>query len=148
MPDNQDIEKEIIDAIRKEDPNLNNDSIVRIEQIIKTVSMESHFHGPIPHPEILKGYNDVIPDAAERILKMAENQAIHRQDVEKEVVSSGIRNETLGLVMAFLIVVGTIGSGIFLIFANKGLLGLSSVIAAIVGAASIFIIGKNKGNKN
>ena len=30
------------------------------------------FDGPIPHPSILKGYNDVVPGAAERILAMAE----------------------------------------------------------------------------
>ena len=79
---------------------------------------------------------------------MAENQAKHRHLIENKIVSNSIRNETLGLVMAFIIVVGTIGSGILLIFADKGLLGLSSVIAAIVGAASIFIIGKNKNKVN
>ena len=148
MSDNYSLEKEIINVIRKEDPSIKKESIVKIEQLIKTVSLEQSFQGPIPHPEILKGYNKVVPDAAERILKMAEKQASHRQFIEKKVVSSGIRNETLGLIMAFVIVVGTIASGIFLIFTDKGLLGLSSVIVAIVGAASVFIIGKKSNRKH
>ena len=79
---------------------------------------------------------------------MAEGQASHRQYIEKRIVSSGTRNETIGLFMAFTIVMVTIGGGIILIFNDKGLLGLSSIIAAIVGAASIFIIGKSKEKKS
>lgn len=30
--------------------------------------------GPLPHPELLKGYDEVIKDGAERIMKMAERE--------------------------------------------------------------------------
>jgi uncharacterized membrane protein len=36
--------------------------------------MAQSWKGPLPPPEVLKGYNEAIPDGAERILKMAENQ--------------------------------------------------------------------------
>ena len=39
------------------------------------------FQGPIPPPNVLEAYERLVPGAAERILKMAENQAAHRQIV-------------------------------------------------------------------
>ena len=46
--------------------------------------MGKRFTGPIPPPEILHQYREVLPDAPERILSMAEKQQNHRMDLEKE----------------------------------------------------------------
>ncbi|MBW2608107.1 MAG: DUF2335 domain-containing protein [Deltaproteobacteria bacterium] len=48
------------------------------------------FSWPLPPPEILAKYNSVLPDAAERIISMAENQATHRQRIESKVIESNI----------------------------------------------------------
>ena len=47
--------------------------------------------GPLPSPEDLAKYNMIVPDAAERLLCMAENQQAHRMELEKKVVSSDIQ---------------------------------------------------------
>ena len=39
-------------------------------------AIRSEFSGPLPHPEILAKYEDILPGAATRILEMAEEQAI------------------------------------------------------------------------
>ncbi len=36
------------------------------------------FSGPLPHPQILAQYNQAVPNAADRIIKMAESQSNHR----------------------------------------------------------------------
>jgi len=41
------------------------------------------FQGPLPPPALLKQYEENFPGAAERIFKMAEKQAEHRQTLEK-----------------------------------------------------------------
>jgi uncharacterized membrane protein len=41
------------------------------------------FSGPIPPPDLLERYNQIIPEGADRILKMAEKQSAHRQKIEK-----------------------------------------------------------------
>ena len=46
------------------------------------------YSGPLPSPEALEKYNQVLPGAAERILAMAENQGKHRQDIERKVIES------------------------------------------------------------
>lgn len=52
---------------------------------------ESSWQGPLPPPEILQGYEAAFPGAAERILRMAEDQGAHRRDMEKQAL--GIQKE-------------------------------------------------------
>ncbi len=59
---------------------------------------------PFPPPEWLDAYNKVLPDGADRVVKLTEKQASHRQ-----------RLELLGLIFAFVIVLVVIGGGIALI---------------------------------
>ena len=59
--------------------------------------------GPLPAPQILLQYNQIIPGAADRIIVMAEQQAIHRQNLEKIVVKSGARDSLLGLIFGLII---------------------------------------------
>jgi len=42
------------------------------------------FSGPIPHPAILGGYEQVCPGAADRIIAMAEKEQAHAHAVEVE----------------------------------------------------------------
>jgi uncharacterized membrane protein len=68
------------------------------------------FSGPLPPPNILARYNEVVPDAAERILRMAENQATHRQAIERKVVEGNVTAQALGVklgaILAGLVIVG------------------------------------------
>lgn len=43
------------------------------------------FVGPLPHPNTLQGYEQACKGAANRIIKMAENQFQHRQNIEGKV---------------------------------------------------------------
>ncbi len=65
--------------------------------------------GPLPDPAELEGCNRVIPNGAERIIKMAELQTSHRMEIEKHVVfsqqSQAVRGQYFGL-LAVLISVG------------------------------------------
>ena len=46
------------------------------------VDFEEVFVGPLPHPEILAQYEEVLPSAAERIFTNVESQSAHRRKVE------------------------------------------------------------------
>ena len=56
--------------------------------------------GPIPPPQVLQQYNNVVSDAAERIIRMAEKQSEHRIDLERKVVDSNINKSYIGMVLA------------------------------------------------
>ena len=44
---------------------------------------EMSFSGPLPPPNVLSAYEDLLPGAADRIITMAEKQLEHRMYLEK-----------------------------------------------------------------
>lgn len=58
--------------------------------LIQVRTVTQAFEGPVPHPSILEHYNKIIPDAAERILRMAERENEHRHQQEDEALKANI----------------------------------------------------------
>jgi len=98
--------------------------------------------GPLPDPEDLAKYNQIIPEGADRIMKMAEHQSAHRIEIEKTVISSqqvqSRRGQNFGLVIA---IVG-IGASVFLAMYSHdvvaGVLGGTTVVSLAIA----FITGR------
>ncbi len=104
---------------------------------------EISFLGPIPPPEFLEAYESVLRGSADRILAMAEDQSRHRQKLEENVVKGGSRNQILGMILAFVLSLLTIGFGGFLIYHNKSLEGFGLVLADLVALVGVFIYGRH-----
>ncbi len=84
--------------------NAPNEDNVSIEtQYLIAKQNRSAFVGPLPPPEILSKYEDAFPGSAERIFKMAENQADHRRNMEKESLKLASRDSLLGIITGFII---------------------------------------------
>lgn len=97
---------------------------------VQKISMQSEvYSGPLPHPAILKQYEDVMPGAADRIFKMAERQASSRQENERSIIKAESRDSLLGEIFAFIISMFGIGGGIWLI--NSGNTAAGSVLSAL-----------------
>ena len=105
------------------------------------------FSGPIPHPAIMERYNQIIPGAAERILKMAEDQAAHRIGLEKSVIGSDIKKSETGQWFAFIIAVGGLMIAVWSL--SKGLQLAGGLIGGIdiASLAGLFIYGRNQKSK-
>lgn len=83
------------------------------------------YQGQFPHPDILKGFAEVVPDMPERILKMAEEH--NKADVKTKNRNS--LSLILGQVFTFLITIAGLVFGVIL--AKIGMAGAS--IASIIG---------------
>ena len=68
-------------------------------QNLKVIT-HTEISGPIPPPQVLQQYNSIVPDAAERIIRMAEKQSEHRMYLERKVVDSGVLKSYLGMIFA------------------------------------------------
>ncbi|MGU8529937.1 DUF2335 domain-containing protein [Clostridium perfringens] len=170
--DNTEIVNEGIDDSQEENTeefNLDNISEIDIKGIdevngcklndVKAIKMKreivkASFSGPLPHPGILKGYDKVCPGAADRIIKMAEDQMHHRQSMEKNFLHSNSRNSLLGIVFAFILGVVVISGGIYCVAIGRqvsGLLfggaGLSTVVIAFIRGTRMSI-GETKSKNN
>jgi uncharacterized membrane protein len=114
---------------------------------IVRASMQT-FSGPIPAPETLARYEEIIPGAAERILAMAENQSQHRMALESRVVNSSASDQTRGMWLGFLIASLSIGGGIYLVVIGKDGSGLASIITPLAVLAGVFVYGKSRQQKD
>lgn len=93
------------------------------------------FAGPIPPPELLGQYEEVCPGSADRILTQFEEQGRHRRKIENRVVWNNTVSSILGQITGFVLLAGAIGGGVFLLYNNKPVEGLGSIVTAVVGAA-------------
>lgn len=106
------------------------------------------FSGPLPPPEILDKYNQVVPGLAERIISMAEQQGKHRQALERTVVDSNAFVQKVGPFLGFVVAMTAVAGGIELILRGRDGYGLAAIIAALASLAGVFIYGKSKQRKN
>lgn len=58
------------------------DAVIRGDKAA-ILSIASLYGGPIPPPEMLSAYDEVVPGLAKRIAKNWENQTSHRQSLER-----------------------------------------------------------------
>ena len=101
------------------------------------------YSAPLPPPAMFVQYNQVVPDAAERILVMAENQSSHRQTIEKIVIIGEMIKSWVGLIFAFVVVVLGIAAGVYLIVKDKEISGLISMFTPLALIAGIFVLKEN-----
>jgi uncharacterized membrane protein len=72
---------------------------------------------------VLQKYESACKGSSNRIIKMAENQSKHRQQIEKKVINSNIANEKVGMIFAFILTAIFIISGATLILFDKQVAG-------------------------
>lgn len=114
----------------------------------REVSVASYRHsGPIPDPMTLEGYNRIVPGAADRIIKMAEDQAAHRQKIESIAIKSRARDSLLGIISGLVIAVFTLSAGTYIISIGKVWSGTILGSAGLVGLVSVFIYGTRSNRK-
>ena len=103
------------------------------------------FMGPIPPPGILAGYNNVIPDGADRVIKMAEREQAHRHNMEASIVGKESFEKRVGLVFAFILALSVlVVSGYLLIFTEKSGYGLIVFIVELGGLVWAFLGAEKK----
>ncbi|MDD9801247.1 MAG: DUF2335 domain-containing protein [Deltaproteobacteria bacterium] len=102
------------------------------KQSLEILSANISFKGPLPHPEILKGYKQVVPDLPNRIVEKWEREGAHRRETETAIVRSiNIRSHT-GQWMSFLVAIFGLATA-----AVIALLSDHQWAAAVVGSAAL-----------
>jgi uncharacterized membrane protein len=70
------------------------DAVGKEVAVRETVSVQTQWLAPIPPPEMMRQYNDIMADAADRILAMAEREAASRHAND----AAHIANETAHII--------------------------------------------------
>jgi uncharacterized membrane protein len=99
------------------------------------------YAGPLPPPQILAGYKEVIPDLPERLVRAWEDEAKHRRDLERKQHEADVRtqdarriDDTRRVVFGF--VLGLVG------LAAAAAIGIAghATAAAVVGGGSLAVM--------
>jgi hypothetical protein len=74
------------------------------------------------------------PGAADRILKMAETQATHRQDLERFAVRGDYFKSMMGTILGYIAFGGAMFGAVYLLLHDKPIESLATFIAALGSA--------------
>lgn len=93
--------------------------------------------GPLPDPQTLREYDDLIPGSATEIIKMASDQAQHRREMERMALAADssardnqlqvehqriqgtIVTDRLGMILGWIVALACVAGAIWSAFADK-----------------------------
>ena len=129
-------------------------------RVAQTTQKTAFYQGAIPPPDMLEALDKLVPGTAERLIKLAEQESIHRRDQEAKALEANIRSQNyqysiaeiqlksvfrsdaLGQILGFIVCLVCIISATYLAFHDKEVLAVA--IAAIPTGALLkaFAISK------
>lgn len=99
------------------------------KKITAIISRTQTFSGPLPNPEAFAKYNEVLPDAAARILGMAEKEQEIRHEAQREAIANDRRRINATTIVA-LSIVGVAGVATWL---GQALIAIPLGLAGVIG---------------
>ncbi|MFT8910090.1 DUF2335 domain-containing protein [Leuconostoc pseudomesenteroides] len=127
------------------DENRNNGSKMTLQQ---------RYSGPLPPASELGRYESIEPGLANRIVEMAEKQAAHRQDMERQehelqakALKSDTRDSLFGLIFAFVIAFGGLSLAGYMIYLGHMTGGIFTIFVVIGSIVASFVYGTHNNKK-
>lgn len=99
----------------------------------------SGYRGAFPPPDVIRMFNDLTENGAERILRMVEAEQKHDHKTLERQLTIEARFRMLGQIFGFLLGAMTIGGSIWLISRGNSITGLVSLISGLALLAAAFI---------
>ena len=140
---------------KSENTEINDIIIKEVEDVVEKVeslppeaqqivmSRMELYQGDLPHPDILRGYNELYPEAAKRIIENGILETEHRRRQDKIYLNGMLAERTRGQILGFVIALVIVASGVYLM-ANEHILAGS----LLTGGSLIGVVGLFTGNSN
>ncbi len=116
---------------------------------VQTTTVSQVSQGPLPSPEVLKHYNEIIPGLAERIVQMAEAETQHRRAMESKIIDSQTsdlkkyrRAELFGQFFGLIIGCSAIFGAIYAATHGAQIAGAFIGTTGVTGLVTAFIVGR------
>ena len=98
--------------------------------------------GPLPDPETLKKYGEIVPELPETIIAEFTNQSRHRRYLEKLVTTSDVIQSYVGQFTAAGLSLYIFKRSFDAIMADKPIVGIAGIATALIGLVTTFLLGK------
>lgn len=112
------------------------------QDLIATLEM---YNGPIPHPDILSGYDKLDPGSAKRIIDNGIGESHHRRKIEEKTINHIIRSFYFRFTLAFILAILFGLASFYLILKGHTIVGSIFVSFTFISMIGIFT-GENKSN--
>lgn len=138
-------EKEIAQQITEEAPevfkNMPKDKKATLLKAVTKVTVSRMHIGPLPDPETLAAYSNLIPDGANRIMVMAEKEQAHAHLMDKKSLAIKKWMGFIGQIFGFCIGMTVVVGGIFLIYNGFQGWGTTVSLGGLTGLVAVFVYG-------
>lgn len=89
------------------------------KEIARVLIKQERFSGPLPHPKLLKAYDEISPGAAEKILNNSFKESDHRRELNNLGLKYTARDNFLAPLFGFILgMTGIIGGVVVAIYAS------------------------------
>jgi uncharacterized membrane protein len=142
----QEMEKSVEQVLREKAPEVLNSipppQKAKLAQLTIHQESVSIRASPLPDPSELAAYNSIIPNGADRLLKMVEAQSAHRIDMERIMITSKETQASRG--QYFGLIIGLAGLICATYAALKGQPAFGGTIGSVtlVSLVSVFVYGQ------
>ncbi|MBS0014698.1 MAG: DUF2335 domain-containing protein [Desulfobacterales bacterium] len=102
----------------------------------------------MPPPELLGGYEDVLPGAAERIMVMAEGESAHQKEMERFAIELKSRENKRGQYLAMATVVVAFSAATTCAYFGAETAAAIIGGATLVGLVTVFVTGRSGGHND
>jgi uncharacterized membrane protein len=114
--------------------------------------------GPIPHPDILAGYQSIDPEFAHKIVEMAEKEQQHRHNQDRKTLEANIKlarkdsttdrvQIILGQILGFVVAIAALGGGVMMVTSGHPITGGIFGVSGIAGVVSVFVVDRRRKQK-
>jgi len=112
-----------------------------------TITKSQLYAGPLPSPDLLKKFDEIVPGSADRLITQFEEQSKHRRTLEQKVIGNDICLSRIGIIFGFLIGMTAIIGGLLISLQGKELSGGMISGSGIIGLVSVFVYGSRSKRK-
>lgn len=136
--------EELKEALREDsqyDPEV---ILKRITRRVSARVVSESTTGPLPPPSMVRGYEEVLPGAADRIFTLMERQSAHRQELERTALNRNSDSRDRGQKFAFSLCALVVVGGFIAIYLGHSVTGMASLLIAVGGIASTFLATRQR----
>lgn len=115
-----------------------------VTKVTRIIERQLHF-GPLPPSDQLIKYNKIIPNGAERIMKIAEKEQEHKIKTENRLISATVWQIRIGQIFGLIIALTALALGTMCVMNDHDIAGSVLGGAGLTGLVSVFVLGGRKG---
>ena len=113
-------------------------------QMLVMIEQREYFEGPLPHPQMFKQYDSILPGSADRIITMAEKQQNHRMELERMAISGQVKSNNRGQVFGFVLVIFILLVAIAFAYLDMQNFAGTLATVTLVTIVGLFVGGRSK----